>query len=199
MPDTNQGLSKMLLFIGFIIVGWIILGLASGLSSQVPSALKPVVWIVCVVIEYNLLSYGYSYSFPSEEAEEELSVGEGLNQNRNINNWGEDNSSNPQASSSQSDDKVNNGSFGYTNNTGVISDPSVINESGPSTPEPQLCRACRGTGECFCIRDGHPGKERGPLSMTTDEPVYQTHQYCHGTGKCPACGGDGQLDYGIDY
>lgn len=66
-------------------------------------------------------------------------------------------------------------------------------------PERKPCEACRNTGQCICVRDGHPGKELSAVSLTTDNPVYVTHRYCHGSGQCPACGGDGYLDYGTDY
>ena len=48
------------------------------------------------------------------------------------------------------------------------------------------CYTCKGSGLCYCAREGHPGKI---LSHYTSNgtAVYITHRDCKGSGKCSAC------------
>lgn len=185
----------MLMFIGFIIAAFMILGLASGLSSLAPLPLKAVVWVLCAVIEYNFLSYGYNYCFPQEENVETADESQIIN---NVYDTNKTNTSETSTNNNEVNDERVISNYPHSSNI-YNEQPEIIETPPSSNPEPKPCSACKQSGECSCVRDGHPGKQRSPLSMTTEEPVYETHQYCKGTGKCPACGGDGQLDYGVDY
>ena len=95
-----------------------------------------------------------------------------------------------------SDSYPNEYSNNYYENYPPQQAETEVEEYSPRRVE---CQACHAKGECICVKNGHPGKELSALSIVTEDPVYETHRYCHGTGKCPACGGDGYLDEGVDY
>lgn len=98
-----------------------------------------------------------------------------------------------ESSSSSIPVKVNSG-YDQNQNYNSYSSSGDI-ESAPSrTP----CRACHSTGLCSCARDGHPGQILSNYT-SSGEPIFMRCSYCNGTGQHLGCGGDGYLDYGVDY
>ena len=48
------------------------------------------------------------------------------------------------------------------------------------------CYTCKGSGLCYCAREGHSGEIISHYT-SNGTAVYIKHRDCKGTGKCPAC------------